>query len=61
LLRLHHAALERAQILGWATWSVSLSHDREHAIAFVVAMSDPLAAPRAPLRVLSVPSSTPAT
>jgi holo-[acyl-carrier protein] synthase len=40
-LRLHHAALQRATILGWASWSVSLSHDRERAIAFVVAMSDP--------------------
>jgi holo-[acyl-carrier protein] synthase len=40
-LHLHNAALQRATILGWATWSVSLSHDRERAIAFVVAMSDP--------------------
>jgi holo-[acyl-carrier protein] synthase len=39
-LHLHRAALERANILGWATWSVSLSHDRDRAIAFVVAISD---------------------
>ena len=39
-LYLHHAAQRRAAILGWASWSVSLSHDRERAIAFVVAMSD---------------------
>jgi holo-[acyl-carrier protein] synthase len=48
-LRLHHAAQQRAAILGWASWSVSLSHDRERAIAFVVAMSDPAhAIPHAP-------------
>lgn len=40
-LHFHNAALQRATILGWSSWSVSLSHDREHAIAFVVAMSDP--------------------
>ena len=40
-LHLHNAALERATLLGWTTWSVSLSHDRERAIAFVVALSDP--------------------
>ena len=40
-LRLHNAAQARAQLLGWSTWSVSLSHDNERAIAFVVAMSDP--------------------
>ena len=40
-LHLYNAALERANILGWTTWSVSLSHDRDRAIAFVVAMSDP--------------------
>lgn len=49
-LHLHHAAQRRAVTLGWSTWSVSLSHDRERAIAFVVAMSDaahpsPYAAP----------------
>jgi holo-[acyl-carrier protein] synthase len=38
-LRLHHAALQRAELLGWSTWSVSLSHDRDRAIAFVVAMT----------------------
>ena len=40
-LHFHNAALQRATILGWSSWSVSLSHDREHAIAFVVAMTDP--------------------
>jgi phosphopantetheinyl transferase (holo-ACP synthase) len=44
-LHLHHAALERASILGWATWSVSLSHDRDRAIAFVVAMTEPTPLP----------------
>jgi holo-[acyl-carrier protein] synthase len=42
-LHLHNAALQRARLLGWTTWSVSLSHDRDRAIAFVVAMSDPSA------------------
>lgn len=37
-LALHGAALARAQRLGWVSWSVSLSHDRSQAIAFVVAM-----------------------
>ena len=40
-LHLHNAALARATLLGWSTWTVSLSHDRERAIAFVVALSDP--------------------
>jgi holo-[acyl-carrier protein] synthase len=44
-LRLHNAALERANFLGWTSWTVSLSHDRNHAIAFVVAMSDPTSYP----------------
>lgn len=42
-LRLHNAAAQRATTLGWASWSVSLSHDRERAIAFVVAMTNPAA------------------
>jgi holo-[acyl-carrier protein] synthase len=37
-LHLHGAAAQRAQILGWATWSISLSHDRERVMAFVVAL-----------------------
>ena len=40
-LHLHNAALARANILGWSSWSVSLSHDRDRAIAFVVAISNP--------------------
>lgn len=40
-LRLYNAALRRATILGWTTWTVSLSHDSERAIAFVVAMTGP--------------------
>lgn len=36
-LRLHGAALARADLLGWREWSVSLTHDRSQAIAFVVA------------------------
>jgi holo-[acyl-carrier protein] synthase len=38
ILRLHHAAAEIAQTLGLGEWSLSLSHDRTQAIAFVVAM-----------------------
>ena len=38
VLNLHGAALSQAEKLGLNTWSISLSHDREHAIAFVVAM-----------------------
>lgn len=37
-LHLHRAAAAHAQQLGLTEWSVSLSHDRERAIAFVVAM-----------------------
>lgn len=37
-LVLHGAAAARAAQLGWQTWSVSLSHDRSHAVAFVVAL-----------------------
>jgi holo-[acyl-carrier protein] synthase len=38
VLNLHGAALSQAEKLGLTTWSISLSHDRERAIAFVVAM-----------------------
>ncbi len=38
-LLLHRAAADHAQHLGLTEWSVSLSHDRERAIAFVVAMT----------------------
>ncbi len=37
-LLLHGAAAQRAHALGWTSWSVSLSHDRDRAIAFVVAL-----------------------
>lgn len=37
LVCLHGRAAERAETLGLTEWSVSLSHAREHAIAFVVA------------------------
>jgi len=37
LIRLHGRAAERAEELGLTEWDVSLSHTREHAIAFVVA------------------------
>lgn len=37
-LRLYAAALARAQALGLARWSVSLSHTREHAVAVVAAV-----------------------
>ena len=38
-LRLHHAAAERAQALGLDLWSLSISHDRNHGVALVVAGS----------------------
>lgn len=38
-LVLHGAAAARAAELGLRTWSLSLSHDRTHAVAFVVALS----------------------
>jgi holo-[acyl-carrier protein] synthase len=37
-LHLHQAAAERAARMGLNTWSLSISHDRTHAVAFVVAM-----------------------
>ncbi|MBE9507356.1 MAG: holo-ACP synthase [Chloroflexi bacterium] len=37
LVRLHGRAAELASELGLSEWAVSLSHTREHAIAFVVA------------------------
>jgi len=37
LVRLYDRAAERAGELGLTEWAVSLSHTREHAIAFVVA------------------------
>jgi holo-[acyl-carrier protein] synthase len=38
-LVLHGAAQKMAKDLGLSTWSLSLSHTHEHAIAFVVAMA----------------------
>lgn len=40
ILLLYGAAAARAQALGWSSWSVSLSHDRERAIALVVALGE---------------------
>jgi holo-[acyl-carrier protein] synthase len=37
-VRLHNAALRRAQELGLSEWSLSLSHSRDYAVAFTVAM-----------------------
>ena len=37
LIQLHGRAAERAEELGLTEWAVSLSHTKEHAIAFVVA------------------------
>jgi len=37
LVRLYGRAAERAAELGLTEWAISLSHTREHAIAFVVA------------------------
>lgn len=39
-LQLHQAAEERATRLGLDTWSLSISHDRTHAVALVVATQD---------------------
>lgn len=39
VLHLHGAGLNLAQALGLETWSISLSHTKEHAIAMVVACS----------------------
>jgi holo-[acyl-carrier protein] synthase len=38
-VRLHNAALRRAEDLGLVEWSLSLSHTRIYAVAFVVAVS----------------------
>ena len=38
LVRLHGAAASRAEELGLTQWAVSLTHEREYAVAFVVAM-----------------------
>ena len=38
-LVLHGAARDRAAMLGWRTVEVSLSHTKDHAIAFVVALA----------------------
>lgn len=53
-LHLHNAAKQRAAILGWTTWSVSLSHDSERAIAFVVAMTSGML-PHTPVPSTTVP------
>ncbi len=37
-VHLHGKALIRAQALGLSQWSVSLTHEREYAVAFVVAL-----------------------
>ncbi len=37
-VQLHGKALVRAQALGLTQWSVSLTHEREYAVAFVVAL-----------------------
>ena len=39
-LQLHQAAAERATRLGLDIWSLSISHDRTHAVALVVATQD---------------------
>ena len=36
-VRLHGRAMKRAQTIGLAHFAISLSHSREHAIAFVIA------------------------
>ena len=44
-VQLHGEAARRAESLGLSQWSISLSHDDERAIAFVVAMGDQAQAP----------------
>lgn len=39
-LHLHGAAAQKAEALGLANWSVSISHSQEFAIAMVVAMGE---------------------
>ena len=39
-LQLHGEALRVAQSLGLHTWSISLSHSEQHAVAFVVAIGE---------------------
>ena len=38
LVKLHGKALLRAQALSLTQWSISLTHEKEYAVAFVVAM-----------------------
>ena len=38
MVHVHGWAAQRAEALGLTQWSVSLSHEREYAVAFVVAM-----------------------
>jgi holo-[acyl-carrier protein] synthase len=38
MVRLHGSAARRAEELGLTEWAVSLSHEREYAVAFVIAM-----------------------
>jgi len=40
VLNLHGKALQRAELLGFRNWSVSLSHTDRYAVAFVVALGD---------------------
>jgi holo-[acyl-carrier protein] synthase len=37
-VKLHGKALLRAQALGLTQWSISLTHEKDYAVAFVVAM-----------------------
>jgi len=38
VLHLHGIARQRAELLGYQTWSVSLSHTEKYAVAFVAAI-----------------------
>ncbi|GAB4504373.1 MAG: holo-ACP synthase [Anaerolineales bacterium] len=40
ILHLHGAAAQKAETLGLAHWSVSISHSRDYAIAMAVAMGE---------------------
>lgn len=39
-LILHYSAAELASQSGWSSWSLSISHTRTHALAFVTALID---------------------
>jgi holo-[acyl-carrier protein] synthase len=45
VLHLHGNAAKIAEYLGLTTWSVSISHTKQHAVAMAVALGDSISAP----------------